>query len=662
MTDVTVKENRIIEHLNTFKILNGAEPSATASLEPFIRCMDLSLIDYMTIRDLLDLGGCKGDAALVFVLMTMFAWLREGSICLNLDKARVLSRLPDDDRKNAGALFDAFISGLEQGRYRNLIAENGGEYVPLILDDSSGGNLLYFQKYHAHEKRLKERMEAYLRAGVSMTVKDRQIDRFIDEIYSDPLAIRAGAGNTPLAKDPHQIKAIRLSLTSQFSIISGGPGTGKTSLMVNILRCLVRAGVQASRIILGAPTGRAAQRMTEMIQKNIATIREAGPFDSALVDLKGSTLHKILRYRSFDNGFYYRESNPLPAAVVVVDEVSMADVVMLDTFLRALDPEKTKLIFLGDKDQLPSVEAGAVLAEMTPDGTRAARFKDRFVVLQEVYRTGVELLKLADQINKGIFPDLKTASFQRALSIEPDQWVFVHSEGLDKWRENLHRWADRQYLNPAAGGGESFRELIFKAGEMTIDHLLASGEGLLLMQRIFSSVERARILSILRNGVYGCTVINNRIADYLVKAFNETHAFDPSRTRQTPVFPGAVMIIIRNDYSKGLFNGDVGVMIKDADGAYRAFFHRSGSFVSFPVNLLPPWELAFAMTVHKSQGSEFGDVLVVLPDDVKNRLLSREIIYTGITRAKDRVVLYGTPSVLDAALEKKMDRQSGLMW
>jgi len=123
-----------------------------------------------------------------------------------------------------------------------------------------------------------------------------------------------------------------------------------------------------------------------------------------------------------------------------------------------------------------------------------------------------------------------------------------------------------------------------------------------------------------------------------------------------------MIIITRNDYSKELFNGDVGIMIKDANGTYRAFFYRSGSFISFPVNLLPSWELAFAMTVHKSQGSEFDDVLLVLPDDENHRLLTRQIVYTGITRAKKRVLLYGSQPALNNALEKKIERQSGLMW
>ena len=656
MTVFNASQDQLIEHLVAFKIFEGTEKTTIAPLVPFIRRLELSLLDYMTIRDLVEFGDCRGNLPLVVVLMAMFAGLQEGSLCLNLDQRQFLTHLPADDRKTAKAIFDDFLSGLAADRYQKLITKNGAKYLPLILDDSSGSDLLYFQKYHVHEKRLKNRVEAFLNATVSLTLQDQKIDALIDEIYADRFAIRVGTSNTPIARDPQQVEAIRLALKSQFSIISGGPGTGKTSLMVNILRCLVREDVPMSRIILGAPTGRAAQRMTETVQNNIASIHELSADDSALLDLKGSTLHKILGYRSYQHEFYYRKTNPLPASVVVIDEVSMVDVVMLDKFLQAIDPAQTKLILLGDKNQLPSVEAGAVFAEMIPDGTRAAGFEERFVILQKVYRSGINLMELANQANQGSFPPFKAVAFDKALLQASDQWAFVNAESFGQWQEHLHQWVNVQYLSPISGGEESYAALITRAEQMTVDNIASSEEGRSLLDRIFLVVERARILSFLRNGMYGCTVINDVIADQLI------HFFDPSAKRQSDGFSGALVIITRNDYSKELFNGDVGVIIKDAHEAYRAFFHRSGTYISFPVNLLPSWEFAFAMTVHKSQGSEFDDVLLVLPDDENHRLLTREIVYTGITRAKKRVLLYGSQPALNTALQRKIRRQSGLMW
>jgi exodeoxyribonuclease V alpha subunit len=656
MTDFNGSADQIIADLVAYKIFEGMDKAAIAPILPFLRQLELSLLDYMTIRDLVEMGGCRGDVPLVLVLMAMFAGLQEGSLCLNLDQKQYLNQLPPDDRKRVDALVDEFLSGFTAGRYQKLITKNGAEYMPLILDESSGRRLLYFQKYHVHEKRLKNRLETFLNAAVSHPIQDQKIETLIDEIYADPLAIRVGPNNTPIARDLQQLEAIRLALKSQFSIISGGPGTGKTSLVVNILRCLVRQGIPISRIILGAPTGRAAQRMSETVQSNLASIQEPSANDAALLDLKGSTLHKILGYRSYSHEFYYRQANPLPASVVVLDEVSMVDVVMLDKFLQAIDPAQTKLILLGDKNQLPSVEAGAVLAEMIPDGTRAVRFKERFIVLQKVYRSGTNLLELGNQANQGTFPPVKAVAFDQALSQPQDQWAFVQAESFGRWQEHLHQWVTRQYMSPMSGAEESYSDLITRAGEMTADHMASSEAGRSLLDRIFSIVERARILSFLRNGRYGCTVINALIADHLI------HFFDPSAQRQSDGFSGALVIITRNDYSKELFNGDVGVTFKDTNGTYRAFFHRSGSYISFPVNILPSWEFAFAMTVHKSQGSEFDDVLLVLPDDENHRLLTREIVYTGITRAKKRVLIYGSPQALKTALQRKIQRQSGFMW
>ena len=656
MTNFNFDQGQLLQNLEAFKIFESKGHSSGKMLTPFISQMELSFLDYMTIRDLMEFGEYQGDTALAIVLMAMFAALQEGSLCLDLNQDKLMNRLPPDTRKKAGKTIGDFLFGLVEGKYQKLITRNGDEYMPLILDESGGRQLLYFKKYYIHENRLKNRMESFLKAEVSFNMPDQKIDNLLEEIYSNPLAIRVGQDNTPIIKDPQQLKAIRLALKSQFSIISGGPGTGKTSLMVNILRCLVRAGVPISHIIFGAPTGRAAQRMTETVQNNIATIQEPSSEDSDLLDLKGSTLHKILRYRSYTHDFYYRDTNPLPASVVLIDEVSMVDVVMLDKFLQAIDPVKTKLIFLGDKNQLPSVEAGSLFAEMIPDETRVSRFKDRFVVLQKVYRSGVNLLELANQTNKGAFPPFTAVNFENALLSDSDQWAFVKAESLDKWQEHIYQWVRYQYLNPLSGNKKSFKDLIVKVGEMTADQIVSSEQGQYLLRHIFIAVERARILSFLRNGIYGCTVINTLIFNYLI---NE---FDPLAKRQTHIFSGALIIITRNDYSKELFNGDVGVMIKDVNGTYRVFFRRSGSYVSFPVNLVPSWEFAFSMTVHKSQGSEFDDVLLVLPDNENHRLLNRQIVYTGITRAKKRVVIYGSHAALNTALLKKIERQSGLMW
>lgn len=650
----TADENRLVKQLQDFSIIKEKNDHEVEKNYPFLQNNELSLLDYMTIRDLREFGDCENDASIFAVLMAMFAMLRQGSLCLTLDRDSLCAKLKLFMQENkAVEIVSEFLSNFEANRYKKLISKNNNDYLPIVFDELTGRKLLYFQKFYVHENNLKNRIQKLLNATTSLKTSTSQVKNLLKEIFSESFSIRVSKNGKQIAKDIYQIEAIKLAINSQFSIISGGPGTGKTSLLVNILRCLVRAGISPSHIILGAPTGRAAQRMTEATHNSLNTINKPSAEDKMLLNLKAGTLHKILKYMRYKHDFYYNETNLLPASVVIVDEASMVDVVMMDKFLRAVDPEKTILIFLGDKDQLPSVNAGAVFADMIPTETNAAIFKDKFIQLKNVYRSGKNLICLSKQINQEKWLEIKPILFDVALNAEQDTWAFVKMENAKKWKQCLYLWAERYYLNSCFEGGKSFKEFIIQAEKMDYNQLAISESGQSILSNIFKVIEKAKILSLIRDGIYGCVMINSLISQYLKFEFDLIEAWKN-------VFSGAVIVINRNDYSKDLFNGDTGIIIKDTKGIYRAFFKHGGSYVSFSVDSLPVWELAFAITVHKSQGSEFDDVLVVLPENETHRLLTREIVYTGVTRAKKRVLLYGKTSALQTALHNKIDRQSGL--
>ncbi|MBW1734444.1 MAG: exodeoxyribonuclease V subunit alpha [Deltaproteobacteria bacterium] len=617
--------------------------------------LELPFLDLMTARDLVRMGRYEDDAPLLGVLLCLFRAMEEGSLCMDLQgdslKSRLLSFL---DSERARDMADAFLSGLSRGRYQGLIARSRDEYLPLFLSETAGEKLLYFHKYYLHEEMLRRRMETLLRDEAGFIIPGPVVEACLEEIYSPGLSICVSAGGPPMKRDPFQVEAIRLALNTRFSMVSGGPGTGKTSLMVNMIRCLVRAGVRADKILLGAPTGRAAQRMTEAIQQSIGTILEPSPEDTELLGLKGSTLHKMLGYQSRQHDFYHGEANPLPASAIILDEVSMVDLIMMEKFLRAVDPSETRLIFLGDKDQLPSVEAGAVFAEMIPAGTRGRSFRGRLTVLKNVYRSGAGLLSLAKQVNKGLRPRFSPVSFDEALGLNQDMWAFVRNHGREVWREDLRLWVEAHYMGRGDRDRRSFRDLIGDALAMDHSALISSSPGREILEKIFRRVNRARVLSLIRKGIYGSEGINREVARHLCP--------DSRAWTRDGFFSGAVVMITRNDYSKELFNGDVGVVIREGTGAHRAFFPRYGTYITFSMDLLPPWELAFAMTVHKAQGSEFDDVLLVLPEDETHRLLTREIVYTGITRAKRRLIIYGREGVMETALGRKIERRSGFRW
>ena len=648
-------ENPLFMKLNTFDVFSGLPEEDIPGIVELLAYLELSPLDCLTVRDLLQLAELQSDTALFALLALMFSLVADGSLCLDVSAENLASKLePGCGEQTARQLADTFRRQLQNGRYASLVSVDNAGYRPLVLERRTEGELLYFQRFFIHEKRLERRMETFLKEDRPADAE--QLDGIVDRLFSLPLCLRHSAGGKPLERDPRQVDALKHCLNSRFSIISGGPGTGKTSLMVNLVRALIRSGTAAGRILLGAPTGRAAQRMSEALQQYLTTVQEPDNHDRALLALSGSTLHKMLGYRPAANDFRYNAANPLPAEAILLDEVSMVDVVMMDRFLQAVDAQTTRLIFLGDKDQLPSVEAGAIFARMIPRGGRRHRFRDRMVMLEKVYRSGRQLVDLAGALNSGKVPGRKPVSLEKALQMPGDSWCRVSYEGQHCWQRDLTRWLQVQYFQKLSGGDPTFRETVIEAAGQKGRELIRSQAGKALLTFLFKRVDGCRILSLVRRGPLGCDPINRRLAAEMSMAVEGGVAVPKE------LFSGAVVLITRNDYGRSLFNGDVGIAIRDDGGLCRVYFKRAGDFIGFSQEQLPAWEFGYAVTVHKSQGSEFDDVLLVLPAEENHRLLSREIIYTGVTRARQRVFIYASKRVLERALDRRIERTSGLTW
>jgi exodeoxyribonuclease V alpha subunit len=533
---------------------------------------------------------------------------------------------------------------------------------------------LYFQKYFVHENRLRVRIRKLLESP-GEPVETEALNALMDEIFSLPLTLRTAPGGNPISRDIHQVEAIMLALTRKLSIISGGPGTGKTSLMVNILRCLWRLGVKPSNTVVCAPTGRAAQRMTEALHKNLQTILNPGPADHALSSIFADTIHRALKFRTLSNDFTYGLFNPLPADIVIVDEVSMVDVVLMEKLMSAIDPETTRVILLGDKDQLPSVEAGAVLAQIVPESADEKTVSGHLAILKTVFRSDRHIQDLADAVNRGEIPQhVPQNSLADTQDHSPHPWRVIGFSSVSRLNQDLMDWLSRRFLQPfdileepeaskrpgnfktgeLPGTNPAFADLIALAGSLSGEQLTDVSKGHDILERLFHVVESSRILTLVRKGPTGCEAINRLASRFLGGRFQKSSRITDG------AFSGAVIMVTRNDYSRSLFNGDIGLVIRGRQGGDRAYFRRGDGFISFPSDTLPAWESAFATTVHKSQGSEFDEVLVVLPREPTHRILSREIIYTAITRAKKRVFIYGDPEVLRTAVRRKIVRRSGM--
>ena len=513
MNDTNADKTKFLETLLEFGVIREQADQGMKDLCAGSRKLELPLLDYLTARDLLIIGGCRDDRPIMAVLLVLFSALREGSLCVDLHENGLYPALKSFlEEKEAEKMAEDFLSGIGQGRYGELISTDPTAYLPLILLEEGDQKRLYFQKYFLHESLLKKRMETLLDSGNSLQISEDRLKSILDEVHSPECALRMEKSGAPLVRDEYQEEAVRLALRSPFSIISGGPGTGKTSLMVTILRCLQRAGIHVDDMMLGAPTGRAARRMTEMVQRNIHTIENPSHHDRSLLQVKSGTLHKILRYRKRTHDFFYGKGNALPASVIVLDEVSMVDLVMMEKFLQAVDPARTRLIFLGDKNQLPSVEAGAVFAEMIPEGDRAERFKNHFILLRNSFRAGRVLQELAERIHEGKCPRFSPVSFGDALQMEKDGWAMVPDGGVKAWRNCISLWREYHYSRRKGPQGVRYKDLIEEARKMDLHAPAQDSREKYLLDRIFHWAAGARILSVVRNGWYGCTGINAQIA------------------------------------------------------------------------------------------------------------------------------------------------------
>ncbi len=444
-------------------------------------------------------------------------------------------------------------------------------------------------------------------------------------------------------------------MTKRFSVISGGPGTGKTTTVAKILVLLLEQSGIDLEIALAAPTGKAAARLKESIisSKNKGS-SEPGYLDcpdrvKEAIPEEASTLHRLLGFISGSPYFRHDQENPLTADIVVVDEASMVDMALMSKLLQALLP-RTRLILLGDKNQLASVEAGAVLGDICDTGNIHSFSKKFCRDFKEV--TGGGILVFPEGSDN---PSISDCIVQLQTS-----YRFDENSGIEALSRAVNT-GDRAKAETILTSGK-YTDLVWKPlpGDLmrTIEDTVIKGYESYLKSledpgSIFDLFDRFRILCALREGPFGVIAVN-RLAERILKNAGLIN----------PVgrwYEGRPVMITRNDYTLNLFNGDVGIVLRDPEtGDHRVFFPLSGGEYRkiHPVRL-PEHETVFAVTVHKSQGSEFDSVSLVLPDR-DTPVLTRELLYTGITRARDNVEISGTLDVFKMAVSRRIERTSGL--
>lgn len=545
----------------------------------------------------------------------------EGHVCIDL--ARVAGKAVGESSVQAPTLA-AWRAALEASD----AVGRPGEWKPLVLD----GDRLYLRRYWQYECAVAEQLLA------------RATQR-IDAV--DAKAVRAALDRWfPASEDiDWQKLAAALVVTRPLTVISGGPGTGKTTTVMRALAVLAETSAKPLRIALTAPTGKAAARLQEALRHARAALALPAQIDTQLPQ-EASTLHRLLGTVSGSTRFRHDRARPLPLDVLVVDEASMIDLALMAKLLDALPPH-ARLIVLGDKDQLASVEAGAVMHSMCagPDAytsdtavllrkltgysVPAARdvspLADSVALLRQRYRfaAGSAIAALADAAREG---DVDAAL--RVLAEHDGSEATWH--GASEHAAMVSALADRY-------------EPLVRAAQRT-------GSA---PEALYALLREHGVLCAHRAGPYGAETLNRAVELEL----RRRGLIDEPGTW----YRGRPVMIRRNDYAARLYNGDVGVACADAEGRLGVYFpDAAGRLRRYATaRVSASCESAFAITVHKSQGSEYRAVDFVLPAQ-PSKILTRELFYTAVTRATSHVAVWGRAEIVRACLTGSVTRDSAL--
>lgn len=669
----------------------------------WLRVVDRTFADFLASQ-------CAGaDPLVVFSAALASHQLGRGHVCLDLaatlaDSRFVLSMPPEGAIEEGGAVLpSSLLAGLDlpawQGRLTaSPLVAGGSGNSPLVL----AGGRLYLRRYWQYEQEVRRAIDDRLERNARLQ-DSLPLDRLrstLDLLFP----------NSSITEGPDGQKlACALAARSAFSLITGGPGTGKTTTVVRLLALLQSLALNAEvprpfRIRLAAPTGKAAARLNESIAGAVSRLRldgiEAAEQVRAAIPTEVTTLHRLLGTRPDSRRFRHDRRRPLSVDVLVIDEASMVDLEMMAAVLAAL-PESARLILLGDKDQLASVEAGAVLGELCrrarsghywPDtvswlaaasgevvtptlvDVEGLPLDQAVAMLRQSHRFSRDsgIGRLADRVNEGNVSGINTVLDEAPADVS----LLLLGDEDARFRELVINGAAGNFPNFGEGRQMDGRSPLAPVGYRHFLETISGDqprEGASAAEydqwarAVLSAHGRFQLLCALRQGPWGVTGLNVRVAEILVKA--------GLITSREGWYLGRPVLVTRNDYALGLMNGDVGITLLAPPQVRSTAVGQSPLRVAFASgdgtdgirwvlpSRLQAVETAYALTVHKSQGSEFGHAALLIPKRV-SPILTRELVYTGITRARHWLTLAcasGNREVLIQACQRRVQRASGLL-
>lgn len=558
--------------------------------------------------------------------------------------------------------------GITQSNCVSTSAQTTEMRKPLVLADS----FLYLRRYWDYEQNVIRHLEQRL---IYENQPQNQFKQALNQLFP---------------KQPYtdwQKIACALAARNRFSIITGGPGTGKTTTVVRLLALLqdeALAKGEVLRIRLAAPTGKAAARLTESISKQVQTLPVTDEVKSA-IPCEVSTLHRLLGSRPNTRHFRHHQDNPLSLDVLVIDEASMIDLDMMQCVLNAL-PVTSKLILLGDKDQLASVEAGAVLGDFCQNAELGLYTQETLTWLETVTEQSLHEMQ-PDITGNALSQHIVMLRHSRRFGEESGIGQLakaVNSQNLNSikllWKKNFNDITQQNITDTTEAAFKSlvlngvteeaqgycyYLQELIKTRPDTNEKEWVAYEN--WARHVLNAFDHFQLLCAVRGGNFGVELLNQQISTWLYqhKLIEADQGW----------FEGRPVIITRNDYSLGLMNGDIGIALRVPCTQSHAVQHNAELFklrVVFPKNdgqgglhfILPSrlshFESVFAMTVHKSQGSEFAHTALILPNQ-KNPVLTKELIYTAITRAQIHFTLIeSSKNVFEEAVKTQVNRLSGL--
>jgi exodeoxyribonuclease V alpha subunit len=590
---------------------------ASGPLREFNLAGVLSAADVHVARRLGALGGESDDDVLLAIALAVRA-PRIGHVLVDLETIRDTVAVDTEDPVDLDALrwpdSGSWVASVAASPLVELEGAADADVRPLRLR----GSWLYLDRYWAEEIAVAGKLSEMLDAP-SFTIDEARLQDGLTRLFG------------PDTTEDRQADAVAAAVRRRFAVVAGGPGTGKTTTVARIVALLSEQAESNTRpprpprVALAAPTGKAAARLEQAVRDEARKLDVADDVRAALLGLRASTIHRLLGWRpGSSTRFRHDRDRRLPHDVVIVDETSMVSLTLMARLIEALRSD-ARLVLIGDPGQLASIEAGAVLGDIVDaDGDPAAGSRDGIVVLDRGHRFGGTIASLATAIRDG---DGDQVMSLLAAGSGDVRWI-----GVDAARPEV----------PAR-----LRDAALRASEAVVGAARA-GDG----DEALQALGGFRILCAHRRGPYGVASWSARVEGWLQDAVKEFSVAERW-------YVGRPLLVTQNDPELDLANGDTGVVVQTSEGRVLAAFERRGELALVSPSRLGAVDTVYAMTIHKSQGSQFGTAVVLLPEP-DSRILTRELLYTAVTRAQQQLVVVGPEETIRAAVERRVARASGL--